>query len=220
MANEIFTDRVVDRHHLAQFFAKLCATSYEPLEKPVLSFYGVGGGGKTTLLSKALAERQDEEDKSRPPVTLNCVLCDVDTNDFKPDMETMQFFGGPLRQWLMMSGIKLHQFDRLYLAWWDLTNPNHPPLKLEDRIDGLLSPAGQVADTLSSFVDVIGSISSGIQVGQLAKGVAGYFQLAGMVSNKSSDGIDRSSSTRRLMRMAPSTETGLLSQRMETRWPA
>jgi len=136
--------------------------------KPVLSFYGVGGIGKSTLREQAITNWQAHQQTTKPAVVLDCIVCDLNKAAFNPETKPMEFYGGTLRPHLLSAGIKLDMFDLLYMAWWGKTNPNRE-LNLEDGIDGLLGNLGEASSTLGSFVDALGSLASGIQAVQLGK---------------------------------------------------
>ena len=174
-AQDIFTDRVPEQQYVGEFFAKLCASPFLPPEKAVISFYGVGGIGKSALLKRVVEAKHDQQRKTSAEMTLDFAICDIDKDEFKPDYSPMKFYGGRLRPILDNLGIKLPLFDLLYLAWWGKTSPNRP-IDLASHVDGLLGTAGDVSSTLGTFMDVIGNIAGGIQAGQLGLKVAGHFR--------------------------------------------
>ena len=167
-ALDIFTDRVNEQTYIRDLFTQLCATPYSHPAKPLLSFYGVGGIGKSTLREQAITNWQAHQLATKPAVMLDCIVCDLDKTAFNPDTKPMEFYGGTLRPLLLRAGIKPVMFDLLYMAWWGKTNPNRE-LNLEDGIDGLLGNLGEASSTLSSFVEALGSLASGIEAVQLGK---------------------------------------------------
>ena len=59
-ANKVFTDREEPRKSFWKLFEKLKANISEGDDIQVLSYYGIGGIGKTSLLRKLMAEMNEK----------------------------------------------------------------------------------------------------------------------------------------------------------------
>lgn len=76
-AAKLFTDRDDQRELIKNFFERLARVGVRP-EKPVLSFWGVGGRGKTSLFLKAI----EELGQTNPDLRL--IYLDIDSDSWRP----------------------------------------------------------------------------------------------------------------------------------------
>jgi hypothetical protein len=128
-AVKLFTDRDHERELLQNFFERLARVDPERdvrPEKPLLSLWGVGGIGKTSLLKKAI----EKLGKDLPGLRL--ISLDVDHNRWTPSSSVADFFWHlRSRLWEAKprgtaggSGIETPAFDYLYFALWRTQHPN------------------------------------------------------------------------------------------------
>jgi len=141
-AQEIFTDRVTEQECIASYFARLCASPFAAMEKPVLSFYGAGGIGKSTLLEKIISDWESRQHEAKSPNRMDLLLCDIDKDEFTPDYQPMKFYGTQLRPLLKTRGISTPLFDLLYVTWWSKSDPSRE-INLKSNVDGLVGSGGQ-----------------------------------------------------------------------------
>jgi hypothetical protein len=123
-ALKLFTDREQEREILRNFFERLAHPRSRP-QKPILSIWGVGGIGKTSLLKKAV------EELGRDLASLRLISLDLDHDHWAPSSAVGEFF------WQMRSrlreakprsmpagqGIETPLFDYLYFALWRAQHP-------------------------------------------------------------------------------------------------
>jgi hypothetical protein len=123
-ALKLFTDRDHERELLRNFFERL-AHPRSRAEKPILSIWGVGGIGKSSLLKKAV------EELGRDLAGLRLIFLDLDHDRWTPSTPVAEFF------WQMRSqlwaakrrgtpsghGIETSLFDYLYFALWRAQHP-------------------------------------------------------------------------------------------------
>jgi hypothetical protein len=84
-ALKLFTDREHERELLRNFFERLAHTSARP-EMPILSIWGVGGIGKTSLLKKAVQELRGGL------ASLRLIALDLDHDHWTPSSPVAEFF--------------------------------------------------------------------------------------------------------------------------------
>ena len=177
-AQEVFTDRVDEQALLAQFFSAIRQPGVLPA-KPVLSFYGVGGVGKTTLMKRALLSLK--ANPLDPPLTL--ANCDLDNEEHRPDMGTMPFFAKTLRPALRRAGIPLPLFEAYFRVWWGKANPDTPyneaslfgdVIKQGDRGMGIIDGISSAAEVAVGAA--LGFLTVGIRGADMAGASIRYFQ--------------------------------------------
>lgn len=159
-ASEIFTDREQERKVINEFALTLAeaADSFKP---KILTFYGVGGVGKSSLLEYATQKIFPLHTGSNP---LRVALCDLDSSNYDPSTGIMPFYGQVLMKALLNAGIRLKAFEAFYLAWWARANPDQE-ITREQIVTRLLGGAekggdfgrdlfadGGIASTLGDFV--------------------------------------------------------------------
>lgn len=167
-AQEIFADRVDERGRLAGFLSALRATPFVKPPKSVLSFYGVAGIGKSALLRKVVADFEIAcGTKKAKGVSVDCVICDIDREEFTPDHPSMTFYGSTLRPALHAAGFSIPLFDLLYIAWWGRTNPNLP-LDLDSTVAGLMDTASKGSEVANVAAQFMGFVAAGFKAGELA----------------------------------------------------
>ncbi|QTT87545.1 hypothetical protein [Pseudomonas chlororaphis] len=134
-ALHLFTDREGERQLLADYFMAL-SSSFAPPQK-VLSFYRVGGRGKSTLLAKAVHEYQasvaSNIHASPDALTIACVDLDEDRIDRTLPVAEFLF---RIRNALRRVGTTTPLFDYVYLTYLNeelpgqlSTLPDNQPLK-------------------------------------------------------------------------------------------
>ena len=119
-----FTDREKERDLIRDFFSRLVWAGARPT-KPVLSFWGVGGIGKTSLLKKIM-----EELGADMPL-LRFLTLDLDNDWWKPTSSVADFFWHlrcqvaepKSRAGTSPRGIDTPSFDYLYFALWRAQHP-------------------------------------------------------------------------------------------------
>jgi hypothetical protein len=84
-ALELFTDRDNERELLRDFFQRLAHPTGRP-GKPILSFWGIGGIGKTTLLKKA------KEELGADLPNFRIVSLDLDHDSWRPNSPIEKFY--------------------------------------------------------------------------------------------------------------------------------
>jgi hypothetical protein len=94
----------------------------------VLSFYGVGGVGKTTLREKALTEFRAKVETDKYDIRGFVIAnVDLDTDPFTTASPIAQILGR-VRNAVRKEGINTPQFDYLYLVWWSEETPAYPSI--------------------------------------------------------------------------------------------
>lgn len=124
-ASDTFTDRDEPRAILRSRFGRLYERQVRGkggLEPSLVSFYGVGGVGKTTLLNRAISEfhqsLKDETDRD----FVHLALLDLNGQEMGPQLP------GPALLWLLRNALQHHQittplFDCVYLLYWEDDHP-------------------------------------------------------------------------------------------------
>jgi ATPase subunit of ABC transporter with duplicated ATPase domains len=92
-ALKLFTDRDHEREILRNFFERLAHPGSRP-QKTILSIWGVGGIGKTSLLKKAV------EELGRDLASLRLISLDLDHDHWTPSSAVAEFF------WQMRSRLR------------------------------------------------------------------------------------------------------------------
>ena len=151
----LFTDRDEQRAAIAAHFGRL-REGLGHTQGAVLSFYGVGGVGKTTLREKGIAEfraRLKRDLYSIEPFALAEV--DLDNDSVRPDIQVDQMLGR-VRTALHRAGISTPLFDYAYLMWWKHDKSNGASLwsergRGESWLAGLIDVADLAANLGSMF---------------------------------------------------------------------
>ncbi|MDQ6955029.1 MAG: hypothetical protein Q9M20_06255, partial [Mariprofundaceae bacterium] len=115
-ALHLFTNRDNERDILKQFFQTISEDGSE-LDKPVLSFWGVGGIGKSSLLKRVWKEFQDSNAESQ----MKLIHLDLDASKYETIAPIEIFW----RLRLMIheqARVPFHLFDLLYLKYKELNN--------------------------------------------------------------------------------------------------
>ena len=164
-ALSLFTDRDTERAIIGRFFEALERDGMRP-DRPILSFYGVGGVGKTTLLHKAVQEftelhipgdagllhRALAEGQVRHGERLRIALLSVDDDQWKLDTVAEKFFR-LLRGRLADLGIDTPLLDLMLLAYWQKSSPGQE-LNIQS------SPLQEYCGKASEYGEVLGAFSS------------------------------------------------------------
>ncbi len=151
----LFCDRTFERAAIREFLSRLQQGNGH--EHPsVLSFYGVGGVGKTRLREKSLADSRAGIERDvcilTPP---RIAEIDLDSDSVKPDTPVAQILGR-VRTALQRQRIRTPSFDYLYLIWWSEENPGQT-IDLTRRTEhekigaGFLDVAELASDLASLF---------------------------------------------------------------------
>ncbi|PTQ79593.1 tetratricopeptide repeat protein [Nitrosospira multiformis] len=152
----LFCDRTQERTAIDRFLSNLHQGNGHNYPS-VLSYYGVGGVGKTRLYQKSVIdfrERMEQDMYNLMPPKMAEV--DLDSDSVRLDSPIAQILGR-VRMALHREGIKTPAFDYLYLAWWNEENPGQ-------SID-LSRSTG--SEKIGVFLDVV----------ELASGLASLFGM-------------------------------------------
>lgn len=176
-ASEIFTDREHERKVINEFALAL-AEAAGTLKPKVLTFYGVGGVGKSSLLGYATQ-------RIFPLHTgfdaLRVALCDLDSSNYDPSTGIMPFYGQVLMKALQKAGLRLKAFEAFYLVWWARANPDQE-ITREQFLSRVLGGAEKGSDFLrdlfaedglgSAFADIVSTTRAGVMVGKLTQWIS------------------------------------------------
>jgi tetratricopeptide (TPR) repeat protein len=168
-ALKLFTDRDSEREILRNFFERLAHPRSRP-QKPILSIWGVGGIGKSSLLKKAV------EELGRDLASLRLISLDLDHDHWTPSTAVAEFF------WQMRSrlreakprgvpagqGIETPLFDYLYFALWRSQHPG-------ERFDLNDSVLQELLNTSTQGSNIIAETSAKLATASSA--VAGFIFL-------------------------------------------
>ena len=131
-------------------------------EKPILSLWGVGGIGKTSLLNKAV------EELGRDLAGLRLIFLDLDHDRWTPSTPVAEFF------WQMRSqlwaakprgkagghGIETPLFDYLYFALWRAQHPGERFDLSDSVLNDLLNTSTQGSNIIAEASAKLGTASS------------------------------------------------------------
>jgi tetratricopeptide (TPR) repeat protein len=171
----LFTDRDYERALLRNFFERLARVDPEREvrpEKPILSLWGVGGIGKSSLLKKTV------EELGKNLRGLRLVSLDLDNDRWKPSTPVADFFWH-LRCQLQEAkasvagggrGIETPVFDFLYFALWRAQHPGERFNLNDSVLKELLSTSTEGSNLLA---DASAKLATGISDVAKAGGVVG-----------------------------------------------
>ena len=160
-ALKLFTDRDRERELLRNFFERL-AHPRSRAKKPILSIWGVGGIGKTSLLKKAVEELGGDL------AGLRLIFLDLDHDRWTPSTPVAEFF------WQMRSqlwaakprgtpgghGIETSLFDYLYFALWRAQHPGERFDLSDSVLKDLLNTSTQGSNIIAEASANLGTASS------------------------------------------------------------
>ena len=160
-ALKLFTDRDHEREFLRNFFERLAHPRSRP-GKPILSIWGVGGIGKTSLLKKAVEELGGDL------AGLRLIFLDLDHDRWTPSTPVAEFF------WQMRSrlwaakprgtsgghGIETPLFDYLYFALWRAQHPGERFDLSDSVLNDLLNTSTQGSNIIAEASAKLGTASS------------------------------------------------------------
>jgi tetratricopeptide (TPR) repeat protein len=153
---ELFCNRTREREVICDFLSRLQKGIGHEYPS-VLSFYGVGGVGKTLLRQKALADfAAGIEGDIYAPTPPKIIEIDLDNDNVRPDMPVAQFLGR-VRASLKNQQIQTPLFDYLYLAWWSEENPGQ-------SIDLNLRESKGIGSGLIDVAEIISDLASFFQI--------------------------------------------------------
>ena len=152
----LFTDRDEQRAAIAGHLERL-REGLGHTQGALLSFYGVGGVGKTTLREKGVAEfraRLKQDLYSIAPFAL--AQLDLDTDSVQPDIPIAHLLGR-VRTALRRADVATPLFDYAYLMWWQDENPDQA-IRLSKRAQGEGGLGGllDVADLAANLGATVG----------------------------------------------------------------
>jgi NTP pyrophosphatase (non-canonical NTP hydrolase) len=151
----LFSGRETQREAISKFLS--CLQQGDGYIHPsVLSFFGVGGVGKTALRKKALADFKCRLQKDIYSITPPIIAeIDLDSDSVTPNLPVAQILGR-VRTALNRQHIRTPSFDYLYLIWWGEENPDQSIHLREDgeneRSDAGLLNVAELASSLASFL--------------------------------------------------------------------
>jgi tetratricopeptide (TPR) repeat protein len=157
----LFSDRENERAAINEFLQRLQQGSGH--ERPsVLSFYGVGGVGKSALREKALTDFQTQIRQNIYSLTPPGIAeIDLDSDSVTLNISIAQFLGR-VRAALNKKQIRTPLFDYLYLVWWGDENPGQSiKLKRQGVHEGIGAGLLDVAELASSFALFFGIVLPG-----------------------------------------------------------
>jgi len=115
-AKELFTDRHEERALLAEYLDAIVTPGKKP-DRPIISFYGVGGVGKSTLISYVW----DQFYEKNPDNNVIYINLDVDS-DKAEDMSAVQLLWNLRMKIYQATESSLLGFDFLYLKYMEKAN--------------------------------------------------------------------------------------------------
>jgi tetratricopeptide (TPR) repeat protein len=174
-ALKLFTDRDHERELLRNFFERL-AHPRSRAEKPILSIWGAGGIGKTSVLKKAV------EELGRDLASLRLISLDLDHDRWKPSTPVAEFFW-QIRSQLWAAkprgtpgghGIETSLFDYLYFALWRAQHPGERFDLSDSVLKDLLNTSTQGSNIIAEASANLSTASSAVSglVFLLDKGLA------------------------------------------------
>jgi len=171
-ALKLFTDREHERELIRDFFSRLARVGAVP-ETPILSFWGFGGIGKTSLLKKAV----EELDKNIPSLRLLCL--DLDNDRWKQTSPVADFFWhlrcqlaeAKTRDGTDLRGVDTPAFDFLYFALWRAQHPGETFNLSDSVLKDLLKTFTEGSNLLAEVSEQLGKHIPEVKVGGVAGGV-------------------------------------------------
>ena len=160
-ALELFTDRDSERKVIWDFLQGLASDKDRP-RKPILSFYGVGGVGKSTLQLRACADFSEAEKSDlyrRPGPSVAIAVVDLDDERIKEDYPIPDLFW-QVRSGLNKAGVRTPIFDYLYLVYWEHEFPG----QARPRLGPSLETAQDVWDVSSAIYAILQDAASVVQL--------------------------------------------------------
>ncbi len=146
-ARELFTDRHEERKMLFSFFQDVAEDGRHP-EKPIVSFYGIGGVGKSTLVSYVW----DEFEKAHPDHNIIYINLDVDS-DKAEDISAVQMLWNLRMKIFQATESSLLAFDFVYLKYMEKANEE---VSLDD------GPVRHFFENMAKRTGVFGSLFRGL----------------------------------------------------------
>ena len=168
-ALHLFTNRDDERDILKQFFQTISDDDSQ-LEQPVLSFWGVGGIGKSSLLKRVWKEFQE----TNPHSQMKLIHLDLDADKYETIAPIELFW--KLRLMIHeQARVPFFLFDLLYLKYKQLNNEpvDMNPTKNNPILTSLESLAGG-SDIAASVIDSISGYAAVTQVGALLGKFSNY----------------------------------------------
>lgn len=163
-AKKLFTNRHEERELIAQFLHDIASKDRAP-SKPILSFYGVGGVGKSALLSCAW----DEFHAANPDSNITQIHLDIDS-DKAEAMSITEMLWSLRMQIYHQTKASLLAFDFLYLKYMEKANEkvslNDGPVRkffesIAEKKSGSLSSVLRGIGTMIEVFPVSNMISRG-----------------------------------------------------------
>jgi len=158
-ALRLFTNRDDEREILKKFFSTIHTDGVE-LEQPILSLYGVGGVGKTSLLRQSWHEFKE----SYPDSDLCFVHVDLDSQNTESTLTSVKLLWKIRCQIYEKARVPLYLFDLLYLKYME---KNQEPVEDKDGpIMNTLNAMGS-GEVFGSILESAGEIVDVSKIGQL-----------------------------------------------------
>lgn len=175
MASRIFVDREEPKAVYAHAIEDL---KNAPDRPHLLSFYGVGGQGKTKLCLELIRMSGDADFKADK---LRCALIDLHAN--RPS--------GDIHAWVSLrnaiaaaTGARFPCFDIAYADYWSQVHPEKQPATLgQSRLAGL---GGDLKDSVADGASGIASDAAGGTVGEMLTDVFGGIPFVGPLLKRTS----------------------------------
>jgi len=146
-AKKLFTNRHEERRLLADYFQAIIEPDKKP-ERPIISFYGIGGVGKSTLISYVW-EQFNEQNPDHKIIYINL---DVDS-DKAEDMSSVQLLWNLRMKIFQQTESSLLGFDFLYLKYMEKANEK---VSLDD------GPVRSFFEGVAKRTGVFGSLFRGL----------------------------------------------------------
>ncbi|TDN43523.1 tetratricopeptide repeat protein [Azoarcus indigens] len=151
----LFTDRNEQRANIDAHLERL-RLGLGHTQGAVLSFYGVGGVGKTTLREKGIADFRAKLARDRYNIAPFALAeLDLDSDSIRPDLPVALFLGR-VRTALRKAGLATPLFDYIYLTWLQAEHPDQA-IKLRRHTQGEGAMAG-----LLDIADLIGNLGAAV----------------------------------------------------------
>lgn len=142
-----FTNRKDEIDRFWYWFYRLKEQEYS-----VLSFYGVGGVGKTRLRQELIEQVRDSPWAKE---TILSFALDFDTRDKRPSLRDVERALLAIRNELHRQGVAFRSFDIAYAHYWEMT---HPEVALQQRDIPFINEGSAIIELFGGGKDLFESL--------------------------------------------------------------